>query len=138
MTTATPAIDEALPAGAANFDCDGDGYKGTIENHVYNGSGGRDQDACGSNGWPADLDGAGISTGKITLTDLTSFVATPRRLGTSPGDLNFDVRWDLVPGAPNPAVFHINLTDITDVVFKKPPMLSGARQFGGPDCPWAP
>ena len=28
-------VDEALPAGAANFDCDGDGYKGSAENHVF-------------------------------------------------------------------------------------------------------
>ena len=29
------AIDEALPVGGAGFDCDGDGYTGTAEDHVY-------------------------------------------------------------------------------------------------------
>ena len=29
------AIDEPLPGGATNFDCDGDGFKGSAENHVF-------------------------------------------------------------------------------------------------------
>ncbi|HEV8574466.1 MAG TPA: choice-of-anchor Q domain-containing protein, partial [Dehalococcoidia bacterium] len=28
-------VDEALPGGTANFDCDGDGYTGAAEDHVY-------------------------------------------------------------------------------------------------------
>ena len=28
-------IDEPLPGGVANFDCDGDGYTGSAENHVF-------------------------------------------------------------------------------------------------------
>ena len=68
-------VDEALPAGSANFDCDGDGFKGSAENHVFsylsqtNG----DQKTCQeydtsfvsqprpSLRWPSDLRGDGIS-----------------------------------------------------------------------------
>ena len=131
-------IDESLPAGGANFDCDGDGYKGVTENHVFDGSGGRDQDPCGANGWPAELSSAGLSDNAITLTDLTSFIAPVRRLETSPPDPDFDVRWDLSPGAPNPALDHIILTDITNIFLTKPAMLGSVRQFGGPVCPWPP
>jgi hypothetical protein len=134
---ANSLVDEPLPAGAENYDCDGDGYKGSIEDHVYSGAGGRDQDACGNDGWPADLDEGVSSLNKITLTDLSSFVAIPRKLGTSPGDPGYDVRWDIVPGTHAPLKV-IVLTDIADLVITKPPMLNNAREFGGPLCPWAP
>ena len=70
-------VDEALPPGAANFDCDGDGYKGSAEDHVFsylpqtNG----DQKTCQeydatfpnpalhikpSKRWPADLAASGV------------------------------------------------------------------------------
>ena len=40
-----------------------------------------DQDPCGTNGWPADLASAAPSTNRITLMDMTSFVApAPRKL----------------------------------------------------------
>ena len=28
-------VDEALPGGSADFDCDGDGYRGSAEDHVF-------------------------------------------------------------------------------------------------------
>ncbi len=50
--------------------------------------------------WPSDFVSGGIpiSTDKVTITDLTSFIAPMRRLDTSPGAANFSARWDLVPG----------------------------------------
>src|SRR5574341_156767 len=56
-------VNEALPAGSANFDCDGDGYRGDgagigniSEKRIYGAAGtANDQDACGGTGWPADL-----------------------------------------------------------------------------------
>ena len=87
-------------------------------------------------GWPADLATGGPSVNKITLTDLTSFVASPRRLGTDPGDTGYDVRWDLVTGNGMAAPKDIALTDLTNISLLTPPML-GVRAFGGPVCPWA-
>ena len=91
-------IDEALPVGSEAFDCDGDGFRGSLEDHVYAGTGGRDQDSCGRNGWPANLSSGPSSVNQITLIDVTSFVSIPRRLGTDPGDEGYDVRWDLSRG----------------------------------------
>jgi len=134
-------VDEALPAGAENFDCDGDGYKGSAESPVFAGSTTRDQDACGVDGWPADISAAPVppdSFNRVNIRDLQTFII-PRRLGTSPGDEpEFDVRWDLVPGA---GLFtqHINIADMQSMTFNLPPMLGGAmRAFNGPVCPWAP
>jgi len=129
-------VDEPLPGSATDFDCDGDGYKGSAEDHVFGGAGGRDQDACGNDGWPADLSGGG-SLNKITLTDLTSFLApVPKKLNTNPGDAGYDVRWDLVPGAP--AGKQINLVDMTSTLTVRPAMLGGVKAFSGPVCPWPP
>ncbi len=169
-------VDEALPAGAANFDCDGDGFRGSAESgtplcgnslnddgHVFGGAddgvvddgcpggpaqagayseaqfriGLGDQDACGNNGWPAELAGG---DNKVTLADITSFVVpAPRKFNTSPGDPAFNPRWDLVPGSASGV--WIALSDITSLTTgptSRPPMLGGVRAFGGPVCPWPP
>ncbi len=130
-------IDEALPAGAAGFDCDGDGYTGTAENNVFAPGTTGDQDACGTAAWPADFVSGGIpdSTNRITITDITSFLAPARRMNTSPGDPAYNVRWDLVPGA---GIFPkvININDLTSLITVTPPMLGGVRAFNGPACPW--
>ena len=142
-------VDEALPPGSENFDCDGDGYRGDgpgvgdiSEKRMYNAADtATDQDPCGGGpitGWPADLATGGPSINKITLTDLTSFIASPRKLGTDPGDTGYDVRWDLVTGNGAALPKDIALTDLTNVAFLTPPMLLGARAFSGPDCPWPP
>ena len=54
---------------------------------------------CGTTAWPSDFVSGGIpnSTNRITITDLTSFLAPTRRLDSSPGNPRFDKRWDLVP-----------------------------------------
>ena len=76
----------------------------------------------------------------ITLQDLTSFTAIPRKFGTNPGNPNYDKRWDLLPGG---APTWIGLQDFTAMIASgcttgKPPMLGGVRAFGspGPTCPW--
>ncbi len=102
----------------------------------------RPQDPCGTDGWPLDFVSGGIpdSTNRVTITDLTSFLAPERRLGTSPGVAGFDSRWDLAPGK---GLFTswIAINDLTALLSGQtgnPPMLGGARAFNGPACPWAP
>jgi len=133
---------EPLPPGSENFDCDGDGFKGSAENTIYSGTGGRDQDPCGNNGWPADLMSTGASTNKLDIQDLASFVAPTRRLNTSPGNPNFSARWDIVPGTS--VGEHVNVTDLTALVsgptgyppmFAPVPPATGGRAFGL-TCPW--
>lgn len=129
---------DGLPSGAQNFDCDGDGYKGSIESHVF--SVARDQDACGTDAWPSDFVSAGIpnSTNRITVTDLTSFLAPIRRLDTSVGAPGFSNRWDLMPGKGLFAS-DIAVNDLTALLAGSsgnPPMLQGVRAFNGPACPW--
>lgn len=96
---------------------------------------------CGTNDWPADLaTGGGVldSTDKVNVVDLTSFLAPTKRLGTSPGDAAFDSRWDLVPGRSIFASW-VAIDDLTSLLAGPsgwPPMLGGAKAFGGPECPW--
>jgi hypothetical protein len=141
------SIDEPLPPGAGGSDCDGDGFDGSTEEYVYSLSGMGDQDSCGGSsvptdpsGWPDDFISAGLSLNRVTLVDLTSFLAPVRRLDSSPGDLGFNRRWDLVPG-PGLYLTWIALNDLTALLAGPtgyPPMLAGARAFGGPFCPWLP
>ncbi|HSP56512.1 MAG TPA: CARDB domain-containing protein, partial [Dehalococcoidia bacterium] len=85
-------VDESLGPGAGAYDCDGDGFAGNTEDVVYQASA-RDQDPCGGGGWPADLwDQPPFSANKITVQDLTSFLAPVYRMNTSPGDPNFSAR----------------------------------------------
>jgi YVTN family beta-propeller protein len=156
--------DEALPGGASAFDCDGDGFTGAAENHVFSyvPQTDGDQKTCQeydagfpaqfpgrpympSLRWPADLNstaGPPTSHNRINILDLTTFIAPmPGPLNTSPGDAGYNVRWDLAPGANFPFTEHINITDLTALVAGStgnPPMLGGVRSFGGPVCPWAP
>ena len=143
-------IDEALPVSAANFDCDGDGYVGVREDHVYSPSTQGDQDPCGANafpptdpptpiGWPADFRSGGVpdSTNKITVLDITSFLAPVRYFETDVGTNPGDVRWDLVPGK-GPFLTEINIQDIVNLIIVSPQMLGGLRAFNGPSCPFPP
>ena len=145
-------IDESLPPGTAAFDCDGDGYRGAREEHVYAPSTLGDQDACGSNafptadppspiGWPSDLRGeTTFSANKVNIVDLGSFTNPIRRINTDVGTVPGDRRWDLTPG-PGILPTDINVADLGVLVTGTtayPPMLLGARAFNGPACPWAP
>jgi hypothetical protein len=132
------AIDEALPAPAINHDCDGDGYTGATENHVFSNAGGRDQDPCGTNGFPADLVATGSSLNRVDISDLASFIAPINRLNKSPGMPGYNVRWDLVPGKAVPFTHDLNVIDMVNLVTVVPPMLNGPKAFSGPACPWTP
>lgn len=123
---------EALPAGAEAQDCDGDGYKGSVEGYVTT----SDQDPCGVNGWPSDLLPGGVAANTLNLQDLASFLAPVRRLGTNPGQPDYSARWDLVPGSTVGAA--INVADIAATVLGPsgyPPMFAGLRAYGRA-CPW--
>ena len=135
--------DEALPLGADQYDCDGDGYAGAVEAYLYAGETDRDQDPCGVDGWPSDLNaslGPPNSVNRVNLLDVTSFLVPVRYFGTDVGSNPGDVRWDLVPGS---GVFleDINLIDIVALLAGTsgyPPMLGDTKAFGGSACPWAP
>lgn len=132
--------DEPLPAGAEAFDCDGDGFIGSSEEHVFGGAANRDQDACGTDAWPIDFVSGSIpdSTDRINILDLASFAAPVRYLNTDVGTQAGDVRWDVQPGA---GVFtvDINISDFASMAAGStafPVWLSGQRAFNGPACPW--
>ena len=88
-------VDEALPPGSENYDCDGDGFKGTAETHV----GTSNQDACGNNGWPLGPCARGLPAEHTEPTGHWQL----RRAGPPDwniaGGIGFDIRWDVVPGA---------------------------------------
>jgi hypothetical protein len=150
-------VDEPLPAGVGEFDCDADGYTGSVEDHVfsYMAQTDGDQKVCGeydmshpnpsgnvkpSLRWPGDLVFGSIpdSTNKVNIADLSSFVAPVRYLGNSVGTNPGDVRWDLSPGK-GPLTVDINVLDLSALVAGPtgyPPMFGGARAFAGPVCLW--
>lgn len=153
--------DEALPAGAGVYDCDGDGYTGDAEDHVYsyNGQTDGDQKTCQeydlshpnpnseikpSLRWPSDFNKDDFpldSFNKITLLDIVSFLAPVKYFRTDVGTNPGDVRWDLRPGKQMPFAFDIDLPDLVALIAGdsgNPPMLNGAKAFGGPPCPWPP
>ncbi len=131
------------PKGVGATDTDGDGVSDEVERHIGTDALGR----CGvgavpaqSTMWPIDFVSGGIpnSTDKVNVTDLTSFLAPTRRLDTSPGNPNFNVRWDLVPG---PGLFAnwIVVNDLTSLIagtsgFPPMPPFSGTKAFGGVAC----
>jgi len=126
---------DACPATADPAACpddDNDGFTDDAETLTIGTDAGY---PCGYNSWPADLwDQPPLSANKITVQDLTAFIAPVRRLGTSPGDADFNARWDLLPGK---GIFSatINVQDMTAIVTLTPPMLNGARALNGPSCP---
>ncbi|HEV8574289.1 MAG TPA: hypothetical protein VGR43_06215, partial [Dehalococcoidia bacterium] len=148
-------VDESLPTGSANFDCDGDGFNGSAEDHVYSylGQTNGDQKTCQqydstfpnpaphvrpSKRWPADLASGTFSGNKINIQDLSSFTNPIRYLNQDVGTDSADVRFDLTPGST--FGFDINVADmaaLTSGASGYPPML-GARAFGGPACPYTP
>jgi len=140
-------VDEALPSPASDaFDCDGDGWTGAQEALVF-GTGGTvsDQDSCGNNGWPADLDPNNV----LNIGDLNSFIF-PNGPDDGHGVFAYfghpvpdagrvdEERWDLSPNgvieigdinALNPAV---------TAATARPPMFNGQQAFFAGACPWPP
>ena len=148
------SVDEPLPFGAKQYDCDEDGFKGSAENHVYSylGQTNGDQKTCQeydatfpnathkpSKRWPADLNGSSFSLNKINVQDLAAFTNPVRYLNKDVGTNPNDVRLDLVPGSTVGADINVaDLAALTSGATGSPPMLNGAKAFGGPVCPWAP
>jgi hypothetical protein len=82
-------VDEPLPPGSEDYDCDGDGWTGNQEKLIFNvTSTANDQDPCGHDGWPTDL----YPDNKLTIGDFVTFLFPLRDLNgnTIPGE----------PGAP--------------------------------------
>jgi hypothetical protein len=140
---------DACPVGTATgTDTDGDGCEDEGEDADDDNDGFEDADEglvgtnsvdrCGTNGWPADLVGGGLSENSVTLQDISSFFAPDNRFGTSPPEATpgYHARWDLVPG---PAVGGewIGLQDLGALLVgatATPPMFGGAQVFNGPAC----
>jgi hypothetical protein len=88
--------------------------------------------------WPSDFVSNGIpsSTDRVTIIDVTSYIAPTRRLDTSPGDAAFSSRWDLVPGKGLFSKF-IGINDLTSLIAGasgNPTMFGGAKAFNGATC----
>ncbi|MDO8615347.1 MAG: hypothetical protein Q7T33_06370 [Dehalococcoidia bacterium] len=139
-------LNEALPSGSSGFDCDGDGWVGNDEMPIFAAANtAKDQDPCGNNGWPFDLD----PSNSAAIGDINSFIFP---LGTNDGHGTFayyahtvpdagrvnEERWDLEPNgiigigdinALNPAV---------TAPTARPPMFGGQPAFFAGACPWPP
>jgi titin len=131
-----PMLDDAV----ANDGCPGGPAQvGTYSEAQFN-IGTSDQDPCGLPAWPSDFASGGIpnSTNRITLTDLTSFTALPRKFNTSPGNANYNPRWDLLPGRGILGQW-ININDLSALILGttgSPSMFNGNKAFNGSTCPW--
>src|SRR5207247_6180022 len=88
---------------------------------------------CSYDGWPADLYPGGMSPNKITIQDVTSFLAPTRRLDTSLGDAGYSLRWDILPGTTI-LTKQVNIQDLVQILVVRPPMLNGAPAFNQ-TCP---
>jgi hypothetical protein len=139
-------FNEALPGGSSGLDCDGDGWTGAEEMAIYAaGSTTNDQDACGSNGWPADLD----PNNALSIGDFNSFIF-PNGTDDSHGVFAYyghpvpdagrvnEERWDLDPNGV------IDIGDINALnpgvtaSTARPPMFGGQAAFFAGACPWPP
>jgi glucose/arabinose dehydrogenase len=145
-------VDEVLAGGSGDFDCDGDGYKGMAEDHVFSYLPQTDgnQKTCQeydtafpnpthkpSKRWPADLNGSAFSLNTINISDLGAFTNPIRYLGQDVGTDPMDVRFDLAPGST--VGLDINVADLATLTSGAtgfPPMLAGTRAFNGRACPW--
>lgn len=136
-------IDEPLPGGAANYDCDGDGWKGNQEAIIYSAFGTvNDQDPCGNDGWPADVAG---NDSRLNIGDFSSFLFPVRIDGSFnkfghpvPDSEDANVaRWNLQTDAA------INIGDMNalnpavDASTSRPPMFGHQPAFftDGGVCP---
>jgi hypothetical protein len=146
-------IDEALPGGSAGFDCDGDGWTGTQEQAIFSAANtANDQDPCGNNGWPADLDPNNF----LNIGDRNGYTV-PAGPDDGHGVFNYfghtapDVdtnggpddsrpnaeRWDIEPNGI------INIGDLNALTASasstaRPPMFGGELAIFAGECPWAP
>jgi hypothetical protein len=126
-------IDEALPGTSSTHDCDGDGFTGNAEAHVFQSTTVRDQDRCGSGDWPADLAGGMFSANKLNTLDLATYLGPVRHYNTDVGANAGNVRWDVIPGN-GVLTFDINIQDLAYLVSQAPAMFHPMRAFNGPMC----
>jgi len=139
-------LNEALPGGSGGFDCDGDGWTGAQEALIF-GTGGTvsDQDSCGNNGWPADLD----PNNALSIGDFNSFIF-PNGPDDGHGVFAYfghpvpdagrvnEERWDLSPNAMID-IGDINaLNPMVTAASARPPMFNGQQAFFAGACPWPP
>ena len=153
------AIDEALPSpGSDAFDCDGDGWTGAQEQLIFSGATtANDQDACGNDGWAADLAG---DDNILNIADINSFL-TPNRPDDGHGTFNkfghpldddgdtvIDTamaRWN-IQTPPHTSSTAINIGDLNSLITgaagspARPPMFGSQQAFftNGGMCPWPP
>jgi hypothetical protein len=116
-------------------DFDGDGYTDELEARYIGTAAGY---ACEAE-WPSNLveplvPTQGFQLNTVDVLDVIGFLGPERRLETSPGHVNYDPRWDLVPG-PGFDTDHINIQDIVSLFAGEPgsaaypPMFGGARAW---------
>jgi hypothetical protein len=141
LRTGAADVTNCNPVGVGTTDTDGDGYPDEAEIHIGTDALGR----CGvgavpatSADWPSDFTSGAVpaSVDKVVITDLTSFLAPTRRIGTSPGDTNYSRRYDLVPGFQYPFDTWIAINDLTAMLYGTTgyPTMFGVRAFNGPTC----
>ena len=123
-------------------DRDGDGFNADIEAHVFSSAGDRDNDPCGTGGWPADLVDDILMPNGVVILDIADFVDPVRYFDTNVaawpgGQQGAARRHDLHPGDPFGLGADINILDIVAVVATEAPMLGGNRAFDA-TCPFPP
>ena len=151
-------LNEPLSSGSEIFDCDGDGYVGSTEDHVYSTLGPRDQDPCGNNGWASDLS---LGDDTLNIADIGSFLSPARpddghgtfnKFGhplDDDGDTIIDplmARWNLQNAPTDGTLTLINIADLNSLLTgavgspARPPMFGGQQAFftNGGMCPWPP
>lgn len=119
------------------IDSDGDGFSDSVEKYLGTyPDAGCDIDLVDgpSPAWPADLETASASAGRVDLHDVGSFVSPVRRLGTSPGDPGYDRRWDLSPGKGE-GEKQINEEDVQVLYNLEPKMFAGKKAYLEAACP---
>ena len=136
-----PGYPTCPSTGCPGIDTDGDGFTDEAEIFIGTDALGRCEAGASparSTDWPIDTLSGGIpnSTDKMNVIDIVSFVAPIRRLDTSPGNPNYDRRFDLAPG---PGLFPswINIADVTAMIAGAsgyPPMFNGLRSFNLTTC----
>lgn len=148
---------EPLPADSSAYDCDGDGWTGSQEMHIYAAATtANDQDSCGNNGWPADLAG---TSNKVDIGDLTSFTS-PSGLNDGHGTFSYlnhtvpdagrvnEERWNLDQAGSSAGIINAGQTNAstgdmnaikaeTNSPTARPPMFSGQPAWNK-TCPWNP
>ncbi len=107
-------VDEALPPGSENYDCDGDRFTGNVEAFIFSAADTVDDQApCAEtpflideadDRWPPDFDDNQV----VNILDLGYLL--PPYFGSTPGDPNYSVRRDLVPNGV------INILDVGETL----------------------